>query len=76
MNSEYQPPPPPPHPDPHISTKCQADLWPFIQGHSFGLSHTYLNIFSLEITRLFDVVLIRFFLGHLTKMAATPIKTL
>ena len=38
----------------YISTKCQADLWPFIQGHSFGLPHTYLNIFSSEITGLFD----------------------
>ena len=26
----------------YISTKCQADLWPFVQGHSFGLPHTYL----------------------------------
>ena len=25
------------------STKCQADLWPFIQGHSFGLPHTDLG---------------------------------
>ena len=31
----------------YISTECQADLWPFIQGH-------YLNIFFSEITGLFD----------------------
>ena len=37
-----------------LSTKCQADLWPFIQGHSFGLPHTYLNICFSEITGLFD----------------------
>ena len=37
----------------YISTKCQADMWPFIQGHSFGLPHTYLNIFFSEITGLF-----------------------
>ena len=29
----------------YISTKCQADLWPFIKGHSFGLPHSYLKIF-------------------------------
>ena len=39
----------------YISTKCQADLCPFIQGHSFGLSHKYLNIFFSEITRLFKL---------------------
>ena len=36
-----------------------ADLWPFIQGHSFGLPHTYLNIFFSEITGLFDGLFIR-----------------
>ena len=54
-----------------ISTKCQADLWPFIQCHSFGLPHTYINIGFSEITGLFDGVIIRF-LSHLAKMAATP----
>ena len=43
----------------YLSTKCQADLWPFIQGHSFGLPHTYLNIFFSEITGLFDGLFIR-----------------
>ena len=37
-----------------LSIKSQADLWPFIQGHSFGLPHTYLNIRFSEITGLFD----------------------
>ena len=44
-----------------LSTKCQADLWPFIQGHSFGLPHTYLNICFSEITGLFDWLFIRLF---------------
>ena len=44
-----------------LSTKCQADLWPFIQGHSFGLPHTYLNICFSEITGLFDGLIIRLF---------------
>ena len=44
-----------------LSTKCQADLWPFIQGHSFGLPHTYLNICFSEITGLFDGLFIRLF---------------
>ena len=56
----------------YMGTKCQADLWHFIQGHSFALPHTYLNIFFTEITGLFDRLFIRF-LGHLTKMAAAPI---
>ena len=47
-------------------TKCQADLWPLIQGHSFGPPHTYLIIFLSELTGVLDC------LGHLTKMAATP----
>ena len=45
----------------YISTKCLADLWPFIQGHSFGLPHTYINIFFSEITGLFDGLFIRLF---------------
>ena len=44
-----------------FSTKFQADLWPFIQGHSFGLPHTYLNICFSEITGLFDGLFIRLF---------------
>ena len=51
----------------YISTKCQADLRPLIQGHSFGPPHTYLNIFFSEITGLLDC------LGYWTKMAATLI---
>ena len=43
----------------YISTKCQADMWPFILGHSFGLPYIYLNIFFSEITGLFDGVFIR-----------------
>ena len=41
----------------YISTECQADLWPFIQGHSFGLPHDdkYLNIFFSEITWLYKL---------------------
>ena len=54
-----------------VSTKCQADLRLFIQCHSFGVPHTYLNIGFSEITGLFDGVFIRIFLSHLTKMAAT-----
>ena len=49
------------------NTKCQADLWLLIQGHTFGPPHTYLNIFFSEITELLD------YLGYWTKMAATPI---
>ena len=45
----------------NFSTKCQADLWPFVQGYSFGLPHTYLNIFFSEITGLFDGLFIRLF---------------
>ena len=37
------------------------------QGPSFGLPHTYLNIFFSEITGLFDGLFIDC-LGHLTKM--------
>ena len=44
-----------------FSTKSQADLWPFIQGHSFGLPHTYLNICFSEITGLIDGLFIRLF---------------
>ena len=44
-----------------LRTKSQADLWPFIQGHSFGLPHTYLNICFSEITGLFDGLFIRLF---------------
>ena len=44
-----------------VSTKCQADPCPFIQGHSFGLPHTYLNISFSEITGLFDGLFIRLF---------------
>ena len=44
-----------------LTTKCQADLLPSIQGHSFGLPHTYLNIFFSEITGLFDGLFIRLF---------------
>ena len=44
-----------------LSTNCQADLWPFIKGHSFGLPHTYLNICFSEITWLFDGLFIRLF---------------
>ena len=44
-----------------LSTKCQADLWPFIKGYSFGLPHTYLNICFSEITGLFDGLFIRLF---------------
>ena len=40
---------------------CQADLWPFIQGHLFGLPHTYLHISFTEITGLFDGLFIRLF---------------
>ena len=47
-----------------LSTKCQADLWPFIQCHSFGLPHTYLNICFSEITGLFDGLFIRLFKSH------------
>ena len=53
--------------------QMQADLWPFIQCHSFGLPDTYLNICFSEITGLFDGVSIRTFIGHLTKMAGNPI---
>ena len=56
-----------------LSTKCQADLWPFIQGHSFGLPHTYLDICFSEITGLFDGLFIRLFKSLGTKMSATPI---
>ena len=45
----------------------------FYPRHSFGLPHTYLNIFLAEITGLFDGLFI-IVLGHLTKMAVTPIK--
>ena len=38
--------------------QMSADLWPFIQGNSFGLPHTFLNIFPSEITGLFDGVFI------------------
>ena len=44
-----------------LSTKFQADLWPFIQGHSFGLPNTYPSIFFSEITGLFDGLFIRLF---------------
>ena len=54
-----------------LSTKSQADLLPFIQGNSFRLPHTYLNIFFSEITGLFDDYSLDC-LGHLTKMAAPP----
>ena len=37
------------------STKCQADLWHVIQGHSFGLPYTYLNSFFSEITWLLEL---------------------
>ena len=36
----------------YFSTKCHADLWPFIQCHSFELPHPYLNIGFSEITGL------------------------
>ena len=39
----------------YISIVCQADMWHFIQGHLFGLPHTYLNIFFSEITWLFEL---------------------
>ena len=45
----------------YICTKCQADLWPFIQCHSFGLPHTYQNIGFSEITGLFDGLFIGLF---------------
>ena len=41
--------------------KCQADLRPFIQSHSFGLPLPYLNIFFSEITGLFYGLFIRLF---------------
>ena len=44
-----------------LSTKSQADLWPFIQGHSFGLPHTYLSICFSKITGLFDGLFIKLF---------------
>ena len=50
-----------------LSTKSQADLWPFIPGHSFGLPHTYLNICFSEITGLFDGLFIRLFKGKRNK---------
>ena len=56
-----------------ISTKCQADLCPFIQGHSFGLPHTYLetSVSQKSLGCLMDYSLDC--LSHLTKMSATPI---
>ena len=55
-----------------FSTKSQADLWPFIQGHSFGLPHTYLNSVSQKsLGCLMDYSLDC--LSHLTKISATPL---
>ena len=60
----------------YISTECQADLRPFIQGHSFGLPHRCLNIYFSEITWLFKLKShMKYFFdgfGHLAKMVATP----
>ena len=39
----------------YISAKCQAELWHCIEGQSFRLPHTYLNIFFSEITWLFEL---------------------
>ena len=50
----------------YISTKCQANLRLFIQGHSFGLPQTYISKY-LFLGNHWDC------LGHLTKMGATPI---
>ena len=50
-----------------ISTKCQAYPRPLIRTATYRL-----NIFFSEITGHFDGVFIKFFLDHLTKMAATP----
>ena len=57
----------------YIISKCQADLWPFIQGQTFWLPHTYLNIFiqkSLGCLMEYSLDC----LGHSTKMAVAPIK--
>ena len=55
-----------------LSTKSQADLWPFIQGDSFGLPHTYLTSVSQKsLGCLMDYSLDC--LSRLTKMSATPI---
>ena len=43
-----------------LRSACGAFIF-IIQGHSFGLPHTYLNIFSSEITGLFHGIFIRLF---------------
>ena len=50
----------------YINTKCQANLRPFIQAHSFELPQTYISK-HLFLGNHWDC------LGHLTKMGATPI---
>ena len=61
----------------YLSSKCQTDLCPFIQGHSFGLPHSYLNIFPQKslgcLNSNFKWNILLFVLGHLIKIAATSI---